>query len=191
MPLRVALALIAVLAAVAVAGCGGSSGGDQTATVGDQMITLPSGTHGVYAELEAILGQLPYEAWYTKCVVDQVKKNLSPDEAEALAELPEAEREEKATQITSQAGPACEAQHHLPVVDPNASSKELDLLRAGYVTSMKALAESHGASPEQIACVEEGFQELPEQELIAVVNGAKTAREGILLSVFKPCSSKK
>jgi hypothetical protein len=193
-PPRAALALIAVLAvaAVAVAGCGGSSASQTTATIGGQTVTVPSDTHGVYGELEAILGQLPYEAWYAKCVVDQVKKALSPDEAEALAELPEGERDEKALAITSQAGPACEAQHHhLTVVDPNASSKELDLLRAGYVTSMKAVAESNGATPDQAACVERGFEELPEKEMIAIGNGSKTVREGILLSVFKPCSTKK
>jgi hypothetical protein len=188
--LRAALALIAVLAAVALAGCGGSSG-DQTATLGDQVVTVPSDTHGVYGELEAILDQLPYEAWYSKCVVDQVKKVLSPDEADALSELPEAEREEKALQITSQAGPACEAQHHLPVVDPDASSQELDLLRGGYVSSMKAVAESGGADAAQTACIEKGFEELPDSELIEIGNGSKTAREGILLSVFKPCTKVK
>ena len=193
MPLRAALSLIAVLAvaAVALAGCGGSSDDETAATFGDQTVTVPSDAHGVYGELEAILAQLPYEAWYTKCVVEQVKKVLSPEEAEALAELPESERDEKAVAITSQAGPACEAQHHLPVVDPNASGKELDLLRAGYVTSMKAVAESNGASPDQAACVEHGFEELPEKELIAIGNGSKTVREGILLSVFKPCSTQK
>jgi hypothetical protein len=186
-PLRVALALIAVLAAALVAGCGGSDG----STVGSdgEAFTVPSDTHGFYGELEVILDQLPYEAWYTKCVVDQVKKNLSPDEAEALAQLPEGEREEKAVQVTSQAGPTCQAEHHLPMIDPNASSKELNLLRAGYVSSMAALAESNGATDDQITCVENGFEELPEKELIAVINGAKTVREGILLSVFKPCST--
>jgi hypothetical protein len=188
--LRATLALIVVLAAGVVAGCGGSSD-DQTTTFGDQTITVPGDAHGVYAELEAILDQLPYEGWYTKCVVDQVEKVLSPDEAEALSELPEAEREEKALQITSQAGPACEALHRLPVVDPNASSKELDLLRGGYVTSMRAVAESHGANADQAACIEKGFEELSEDELILIGNGSKTAREGILLSVFKPCSKVK
>jgi hypothetical protein len=188
---RAVLAVIAVLAAVLPAGCGGGSG-DQTATVGKETITVPRDTHGVYAELQAILDQLPYEAWYAKCVVDQVKKNLSPDEAEALAQLPEAEKEERALQVTSAAGPACEARHDdLPVVDPNASSKELDLLRAGYVSSMKAVAESKGATPEQAACVEQGFDELSEEKLIGVVNGSKKVREGILLSVFKPCASGK
>jgi hypothetical protein len=189
-PLRATLALIAVLGAIALAGCGGSS--DQTtATFGDQTVTVPSDVHGLTGELEAFLSQLPYEAWYSKCVIAQVKKVLSPAEAEALAELPESESDEKVAAITSQAGPACEAQHHLPVVDPNASSKELDLLRAGYVTSMKSVAESNGATAEQAACVEQGFEELPENELIAIGNGSKTVREGILLSVFKPCSAKK
>jgi hypothetical protein len=190
-PLRAALALIVVLAAVAVAGCGGSSG-DQTTTFGNQTVTVPSDAHGVYAELEAILDQLPYEPWYTKCIVRQVEKVLGPAEAEALSELPEAEREEKATQITSQAGPTCEGLHpNLSVVDSTATSKELDLLRAGYVTSMKAVAESNGANPDQTACIEKGFEQLPEKELIEIGNGSKTAREGILLSVFKPCSKVK
>jgi hypothetical protein len=108
-----------------------------------------------------------------------------------LAELPEEEREEKATEATSAAGPICEAKHHLPVVDPKASPKELALLRAGYVSSMKAVAISKGASPDQAACVEEGFENLPDEELIAVVNGSKSVREGILLSLFKPCTKAK
>ena len=189
MPPRAIFALIVVLAAAAVAGCGGSS--DQTAKVGDQTVTVPSDAHGVYAELQAILDQLPYQGWYTHCVVDQVKKVLSPSEAEALSALPEAEREQRALEVTSKAGPACEAQHHRPVIDPNATAKELDLLRAGYVSSMAAVGEAHGASPTQIACIEKGFAELPPKLLIGIGNGSKKAREGILLSVFKPFSKLK
>lgn len=191
-PSRATLALIALLAAaaLAVAGCGvGSS--DQTVSLGDQTVTVPGDAHGVYAELQAILDQLPYQGWYTRCVVKQVEKVLSPSEAEALSELPEAERERQALAITSKAGPACEARHHRPVVDPDASAKELDLLRAGYVSSMAAVAESHGASSTQTACIEEGFSELPPKLLIGIGNGSKKAREGILLSVFKPCSKLK
>jgi hypothetical protein len=185
--LRLALALIAVLAAAAVAGCGGGSG-DQTVSVGKETITVPSDTHGVYAELAAILDQLPYQPWYTKCVVAEVEKVLSPAEAEELAKLPEAEREAKAMKITAEAGPKCEAQHHRPVVDPNASPKELDLLRAGYVTSMTALAEAGGADAGQLACIENNVENLPEEKLIGIGNGSKTVREGILLSIFKPCA---
>jgi hypothetical protein len=188
---RAALALIAVLCAGVLAGCGGSSG-DQTVSVGKETITVPGDTHGVYAELGAILDQLPYRPWYAKCVVAQVEKVLSPTEAEELAELPESEREAKATQITSQAGPVCEAKRpDRPVIDANASAKELDLLRAGYVSSMKAVAESNGANPSQTACIESGFQQLPEKELIAIGNGTKKVREAVLLSIFKPCASGK
>jgi len=188
---RVLLALTAVLCAGALVGCGGGSG-DQTVSVGKETITVPGDTHGVYAELTAILDQLPYRPWYAKCVVGEVEKALSPKEAEELAELPEAEREAKATEITSQAGPVCEAkQPQRPVIDASASAKELDLLRAGYVTSMKAVAESNGANPSQTACIESGFQKLPEKELIAIGNGTKKVREGILLSIFKPCASGK
>jgi hypothetical protein len=185
---RALLALIAVLVAAVLVGCGGGTG-DTSAKLGNETVTVPSDVHGVYGEVEAILRQLPYQAWYKKCVVAQVKKNLGAAEAKELAELPEAEREEKGIEATYLAGPTCEAEHHLPVIDPNASSKELDLFRAEYVTTMKGLAESHGATDEQIACVEEGFVELPDKKLIAVVNGSKTVREGILLSVFKPCAA--
>lgn len=187
---RAVLALTAVLVAAALVGCGGGSG-DATATIGEGTITVPSDVHGVYGEVEAILDQLPYEAWYSKCVVAQVKKNLSPREAEALSGLPEKEREQKATLVVSQAGPTCQARHHLPVVDPNATGEELDLLRAGTADSMKTLAESHGATEDQVACVEAGFSELPDAKVIAIVNGTKKVREGILLSIFKPCASSK
>ncbi len=191
MPPRVVLALIVVVLVAAVsAGCGGGgASGEQTVSVGKETITVPGGTHGVYGELAAILDQLPYRPWYTKCVIGEVQKVLRPGEAEELAELPEAEREEKVMQITSSAGPACEARGNRPVIDPDASSKELDLLRAGYVTSMKAVAESNGANPEQTTCIERGFEKLPEKELVEIGNGTKKAREGILLSIFKPCAT--
>ena len=189
-PVRATLLVIVVaLVAALAAGCGGSS--DQTASMGNETFTVPSDTHGVYAELQVILDQLPYQSWYTTCVVDQVKKVLSPAEAEALAELPEAERDKKAFQVISSAGPTCEREHQRPVVDPNASTQELDLLRAGYVTSMTAVAESNGAAPSQTACVKKGFEELPDPKVIGIANAPNKVREGILLSVFKPCAAAK
>jgi hypothetical protein len=185
---RAALVVIVILAAALPAGCGSS---DDTATIGGRTITVPSDTHGVYAETEAILDQLPYQHWYSKCVVEQVEGELSPAEAEALSRLPEDERGKKAMQIVSKAGPTCEKKFHRPVVDPNATTKELDLLRAGYVTSMKALAEQNGLNPAQTACVERGFEKLPDNEVINIGNGSAKTREGILLSVFKPCAKVK
>ncbi|HTR74418.1 MAG TPA: hypothetical protein VMH33_04060 [Solirubrobacterales bacterium] len=184
--MRLALTLVVVLAAALVAGCGGSS--DETATVGDgQTVTVPGDVHGVYGELEAILGQLPYQAWYTKCVVAHVEKVLSPAEAEELAKLPESERNLKAMEVTAKAGPACEEASDRPVVDPNASSKELGLLRAGYATSIKTLAETEKLTAAQVACVEGTFEEVTDREIVVLGNGSEKEREGILLSVFKPC----
>jgi hypothetical protein len=177
-----------VLLVGTVAGCGGDSGSD-TVGSGDEAFTVPSDVHGLYGELGAILDQLPYEAWYSKCVVGQVKKTLSPTEAEELEELPEEERERKAVQVISQAGPACEAKHDLPVVDPGASTKELDLLRAGYTTSMVALAEAGGADEEQATCIQGQIDALPKTKLIEIANGTKKVRKGILLSIFKPCAT--
>jgi hypothetical protein len=156
-----------------------------------QSVTVPGGVHGVYGELEAILDQLPYQHWYAKCVVGRVEKVLSPAEAAALSQLPESEREQKAIQITAKAGPACEKTNGRPVIDPNASGKELELLRAGYVTSMKALAEANGLNTAQTACVERGFEEISDKALVGIGNGSEKVREGILLSVFKPCAKAK
>lgn len=185
---RALLALIAVLLAAAVAGCGGSSGGG-TVGSGKEAFTVPSDVHGIYGELGAILDQLPYEAWYSKCVIAEVKKTLGPKEAEELEDLPEEERERKAVEVISGAGPACEARHHRPVIDVDATAKELDLLRAGYTTSFVALAEAGGADPDQASCVESQIERLPKEKLIAIGNGTKQVRKGILLSIFKPCTS--
>lgn len=183
-------AIVVALLAVAVAGCGSS--GDQTLSVGsEETITVPSDVHGFYGELEAILDQFPYQHWYTACVVRASKHLLSPAEAEALSELPEAEREAKVAQVTSAAGPACEKAIGRPVVDPNASSEQLDLLRAGTIPAMVELAESKGLTSAQASCVQNGFEMISDKQLIALRNGTDKLREGILLSVFKPCAKVK
>jgi hypothetical protein len=184
-PLRAVLLVLVAAVAVALAGCGS---GDQTASGG---FTVPSDVHGLSGELEAVLDQLPYQHWYTRCVIGEVEKKLSPGEAEALSELSESEREGKVTAITAEAGPNCEKKSNRPPVDPNASSKELELLRAGYMTSMKTLAETNELSANQTACVEERVEGLSEKALIAIGNGTDKVREGILLSVFKPCAKVK
>ncbi len=98
---------------------------------------MPSDVHGFKRELKAILDQLPYQRWYTDCVVGEVEKLLGPAESEELSDLPEAKREQKLNEIAAKAGPNCEKKTNRPPIDPNASGKELDLLRAGYLTSMK------------------------------------------------------
>ena len=187
--MRPTLLVIVAIAAVLLAGCGGSS--DQTASLNGETVTVPGDVHGFYGELEVLLAQFPYQDWYSRCVVTQVKKELSPAEAEAFANLPEATRESKATRIISKAGPICEKSTGRPLIDPNAGEKELALYRAGFLTPMRELAEGHGLSSDQVSCVEEGIEELPGPKVVALGNGTHNVREGILLSVFEPCAKVK
>jgi hypothetical protein len=185
---RATLLVIVAFAAAVVAGCGGGSG-DATLSVGNgQTITVSGDVHGFYGELEAILDQFPYQHWYSDCVVRKAKQLLSPAEAETLSELSESEREQKETQVIANAGPACEESTGRPVIDPNASSKELDLLRAGSIPAITEFAEAKGFSADQVGCVQNRIETLSDKQLIATRNGSQKVREGILLSVFKPCA---
>jgi hypothetical protein len=182
-------AVLIVLLAAVVAGCGGS--GDQTASLNGETVTVPGDVHGFYGELEAILTQFPYQGWYDKCVVTQVKKELSPAEAEAFAKLPESTRDSKATKIIAKAGPTCEKSTDRPLIDPNAPEAAIALYRAGYIAPLKELAERHGLSAEQVACVEEGVEELTGPKVVELGNGSDKVREAVILSVFEPCAKAK
>jgi hypothetical protein len=183
---RATLLVLVALGAIVLAGCGSSGG--QTVAGG---YTVPSDVHGLNGEIKAILDQLPYQHWYTHCVIGEVEKVLGPAQAEALSELPESEREQKLTAITGKAGPNCEKKSERPPVDPNGSSKEFELLRAGYMTSFIGLAEANKLTSAQTACVENRTEALPVKALIAFGNGTEKVREGILLFVFKPCAKAK
>jgi hypothetical protein len=189
--LRIFSFLGAVLAAaLLVAGCGGGSS-DQTLSVGNgETITVSGDVHGFYGELEAILDQFPYQHWYVACVVREAEKILSPKEAEELAGLPEAERQEKTQQTVTEAQPGCEKTSR-PTVDPNASSKEIALLRASSLPGIVGLAETNGMSSTQVECVESFFTKLPDKKIIELRNGTDKVREGILVSVFRPCAQLK
>jgi hypothetical protein len=189
-PVRIALLVIAALAAMlAVAGCGGSS--EQTLSVGEgETITVPTDVSGFYGELEAILDQFPYQHWYVGCVVREAKQILGPKGAEELEGLPEGERQQKAQQAAAKAEPACEKTDR-PTIDPNASSEEVELLRVSSVPGITEFAETNGMTPTQVACVQSFFKKLPDQKIIELRNGTDKAREGILVSVFRPCAQLK
>ncbi len=186
--MRVTLLAIVALAAAVLAGCG-SSGGDQTASLNGETVTVPSDVHGFYGELEAILAQFPYQDWYTKCVVSETKKSLSPAEAEELSNLPEAKREAKEEAIISKAGPQCEKSSKRPVIDPNATEQQIALYRAGYLTPLREIAEGDKFDEEAVACVEEAVESLPSKKVITLGNGTRKAREAILVSILTPCAS--
>jgi hypothetical protein len=183
------LVAAALVGAVLVVGCGSSS--DQTLSVGNgQQITVSGEVHGFYAELEEILDQFPYQHWYVACVIGEAKKILGPTEAEELEELPEDERRQKAQKAITEAEPACEKTGR-PTIDPNASSAEIELLRASSIPGIIEFAETNGMSSTQVACVQSFFSKLPDRKIIELRNGTDKAREGILVSVFRPCAQLK
>jgi hypothetical protein len=183
---RATLLVIAALATgLLLAACGSS--GDQTKSVGGGTITVPADVHGVYSELETLLAQFPYQRWYTDCVVTRVKKELTPKEAEVLDQNPESRGVGKAEQIIAAAGAACKKSSKRPLVDPNASEKELALFRAGFIEPYKSAAEKQGFEGAGLECIEETVEELPRGKVIGLGNGTSAVREGILLSVLAQC----
>jgi hypothetical protein len=184
---RATFLVIGALCAAVLAGCGGGSE-DETSSFGGQVVTVPSGVHGIYGELEAFLAQFPYQAWYTKCVVAKVKKELTPREAEALEKLPESSRAAKAEEIIAAAGPSCIKSSKRPVIDPNASAKEFALYRAGFVEPMRKIAEEHEFGSDEVACVEEKVEALTQPKVLALGNGSHKIREVILLAVLSSCA---
>jgi hypothetical protein len=183
---RATLLVIAALATgLLLAACGGGSG-DRTANLGNETITVPADVQGIYPELEAVLAQFPYQRWYTNCLIATVKKELSPKEAEELENSPGSNGAAKAEEIIAAAVPACEASKR-PVIDPNASAKELALYRAGNVERIAKYAESEGFEGAQIECIEEAVEKLPVSEVVSLGNGTHKVREGILVSVLAHC----
>lgn len=180
-----ALLIVAALVGSTVAGCGGGSG--KTGTVGGATVTIPGDAEGFYGELEAILAQYPYQHWYVGCVMREARKLLSPKEAEELEGLREAERERKSQEVAAKAGPPCEKSGR-PTIDPNASSEEIQLLRVSSVPAIAEFAAGNGMNSTQVACVQSLFKKLSDKQMIELRNGTDKVREGILVSVFKPCS---
>lgn len=178
------LVILALATGVLLAACGSSGG--KTESVGGATITVPGDVHGVFPELEALLAQFPYQGWYTKCVIDRVKSELSPSEIEALEQKPESSGAGKAEAIIAAAGATCKKSKR-PLIDPNASEKELALFRAGFVEPLRSEAEKHGFEGAQLECVEETVEELPVGKVIGLGNGTTAVRKGILLSVLAQC----
>jgi hypothetical protein len=178
------LVIAALLTGLLLAACGSS--GSKTERVGGGTITVPADVHGVYPELETLLAQFPYQGWYTKCVISRVKSELSPQEVETLEQKPESSGAGKAEEIIAAAGAACKESKR-PLIDPNASAKELALFRAGFVEPLQSEAEKHGFEGAQLECVEQTVEELPVGKVVGLGNGTNAVRKGILLSVLAQC----
>ncbi len=180
--MRATLLVIAALATgLLLAACGSSN--NQSVSVGRATVTVPADVHGVIPELEALLAQFPYQRWYSDCIVATVKKELTPAEA-AAADSNGAPNAEK---IVAAAGPTCKKSSNRPIVNPNASEKELDILRAGFVEQIRPEAEKKGFEGAKLECVEQTAEDLPPGKVLGLANGTHGVREGILLSVLAHC----
>lgn len=179
------LAIVVVLVAAVVAGCGSSSGGDSTGS--GQTVTIPADVHGFFDEQEAIFEQFPYQHWYAACLLREAEAILTPEEAEEIESEPQAEREERTNRVVSEASGRCE-QSGRPTVDPNASTGELALLRTATLGAVVELAETNDLKSIQVECVASLFEKLSDKQIVELRNGTDKVREGILVSVFKPCS---
>jgi hypothetical protein len=179
---RATLLVIAALAAgLLLAACGGS--GSDTSDLGQATVTVPSDVKGVIPELEALLAQYPYQRWYTHCIVKTTKRELTPAELEAT----ESSGAANAEKIIAAAGPACRKKIHRPVIDPNASEEQLEILRAGFVEQLTSGAEGKGFEGKRLECVRRLAEELPSPEVVALVEGTHRAHEGILVAVLAHC----
>ena len=161
---RTTLLVIAALATGLLLAACGSSSGDQTQSEAGGTITVPMDVHGVFPELETLLAQFPYQRWYTDCVIVRAKKKVSPKEAELLERQPESSGATKAEQAIAEAVSSCKKASSRPLIDPNASDKELALYRAGYVGQMRKLAEAKGFEGARLECVERTVEELPRRQ---------------------------
>ena len=184
--MRATLLVIAALATGLLLAACGSSGG-QTESVAGGTITVPADVHGVFPELETLLAQFPYQRWYTDCVIARAKKEVSPKEAEVLEKQPESKGAAQAEQAIAGVVSSCKKASKRPLVDPNASEKELALFRAGFVEPYRSEAEKHGFEGAQLECVEQTVEELPGGKVVGLGNGTDAVREGILLSVLAQC----
>lgn len=184
--MRATLLVIAALASgLLLAACGSS--GDQTKSVEGGTITVPADIHGVFPELETLLAQFPYQRWYTDCVIARAKKKVGAKEVELLEKQPESKGAAEAEQVIAGVVSSCKKASKRPLVDPNASEKELALFRAGFVEPYMAEAEKHGFEGARLECVEQTVEELPGGKVVGLGNGTNAVREGILLSVLAQC----
>jgi hypothetical protein len=181
-----ALAPVAVALALLVAGCGSS--GDQTATIGTSEVTI-SGDEDPQTFSEVVgllLDKTPYQSWYSRCLEGEIEKRLSDAEEDELLDLSKAEAEGRLTELMLPAGKACQ-QEGRRYIDPNASAEELDLLRSSEQTGLGLVLRQQGASASLVACLERGVGNLPNDELVELIEGSLRTREALLEGIGEGC----
>lgn len=171
------LALVPAVLLLAAACGGGSSSGTSSS----------EGSGDPFAQLRFVLGKFPYAPWYRECIVEQVESKLTADELEELAELPEEQGRKVALRFALGAAPRCEAHGRKPIVS-NPSHVQVQLLRAGYASTLEALGRRQGLDARQASCLSRTIARFPDEKVLALGNASEKEREQILVGVVEGCA---
>ncbi len=181
--LRTRLGLLALVPAVLLlAACGGgSSSSPATASTSEEAAEDP------FAELRFVLAKFPYEPWYRDCIIEQVEGELSGDELEELAELPDEQGRRVALRFALGAAPECEARGRKPI-RAGATNVQVQLLRVGYASTLEALGKRQGLNANQAKCLSQTIAGFPDEKVVALGNASEGKREKILVGVVEGCA---
>jgi hypothetical protein len=188
LPLLLALAALGL--ALGLSACGGG-GGEETHAVsaGDDTVAIEGNLpDDPFEQIRFVLGKFPYKPWYRDCIVREVEKELSADELEELAQLPEEQARRVGLRYALGASPKCERKGREPI-EADADKVEIQLLRIGYATTLEALAKREGLSPGQAGCLSSTISKFPDQKVVHLGNAEEAEREKILVDVIEGCTS--
>ena len=181
--------LLALAAALALAACGGSSEETNTVTVGDESVEIEGDVpEDPFEQLRFVLAKFPYKSWYRDCLVAQVEAQLSREELEELAQLPDERARQVALRYALGASPKCEQRGRKPI-DPGADEVEVQLLRLGYASTLEALGKREGLDSDQAGCLSATISKFDDAKVIELGNAAEGEREAILVAVIESCAS--
>lgn len=178
-----------VIASIALAACGIASETEtqKVVRVGDETVEIPSDTDAnVFAVTRALMAKTAYRSWYQSCVVGQMERLLTLEEAEEIAKLPIDRRERETAPMLSRAIRNC-LQPGRQLVDPNAAPEELAPIRTQTAQTVKSLVADAGLRVGQQDCVAAEIEGAPDGLIVRLANGSQSEQEELIIALLKPC----
>jgi hypothetical protein len=169
-----------------LAGCGSS--GDKTTTVGTSKVTVSDDTptETFSQGFKAVIEKTPYLPWFARCMEGQAENAVTPAREKELGELPKAGVERRMFDLIVPAAEACEVEGR-KYIDPHATADELNLLRSSEQVGIGQLLKREGASPKEVACLEEQVGAMESSDLIALIQGTEAVGLSILEGLAEHC----
>jgi hypothetical protein len=163
--------LLAVAAAIAVAGCGSS----------DEV-------EDPFAGAKAFLAETAYLPSYQRCVIREGERLATPAELRRIDGLPEEQSLKAGIDILEPATVKCKEDARGPIIDPQATSAELAPLKELSAQAFALGAVEGGATRAQADCLERRVNAMSDAEMIEFGNttGAR-AQEKVVLPVLESC----